>query len=666
MSTSELSRAVFLSYASEDAAAAGRICEALRAAGIEVWFDKSELRGGDAWDRQIRDRIRDCRLFIPVISAATESRDEGYFRREWSLAVERTRDMSERKAFLVPVVVDGTSERDAAVPDRFRDLQWSRLPAGQTPQSFVSRVAALLGQVPPALGTAPELSPPRSAPAVPAPLTVLRFPWPLLVLPLGVLIAGGGWLAWQHSRGNGPVPAPPAATAPSGVTTRSVAVLPFLDMSEKHDQEYFSDGLSEELIDVLTKLPGLRVPARTSSFSFKSKSVTVGEIARVLGVSHLLEGSVRKAGDRLRVTAQLVRADDGFHEWSETYDRDVHDVFAVQDDIARSVADQLNITLLSGAAQRAGTPVSPEAYNLYLQGRFRLQRETTGDLDAAVDLFERSTAAAPDFAAAWAWLAYCETRRIANGDSAPQTHQRVEQAAARAIALDPNLAEGYVAGGIAALQLLDWPKAARLLDQALQKDPNNPLALQFRAHLTQATGSIADAEQYMRRSVDLDPLNPLHRRYLARIVLNAGRAAESADILRQAIAENPAFPALHYELARALLVEGKPADASKALDEETSEVWQMLGRPVTEHALHHDGPARAALARLVENSTGSEFQVAEAYAVFGQPDRAFEWLGNARERHDAGLMYVKRNPLLASLFADPRYPAFLRAINLRE
>jgi tetratricopeptide (TPR) repeat protein len=177
---------------------------------------------------------------------------------------------------------------------------------------------------------------------------------------------------------------------------------------------------------------------------------------------------------------------------------------------------------------------------------------------------------------------------------------------------------------------------------------------------------MADAEQYMRRAVDLDPLNPLHRRYLARIVLNAGRAAESAAILRQTIAENPVFPGLHYELARALLVTGKTAEAAKALDGETSEQWIMLGKPVIEHAMHHDESARAALARLVKNSAGSEYQVAEAYAVFGQPDRAFEWLGNARERHDAGLIYVRHDPLLASLFPDPRYSAFLRASNLPE
>jgi TolB-like protein/Flp pilus assembly protein TadD len=662
VATSELSRAVFLSYASEDSEAATRICEGLRAAGIEVWFDKSELRGGDAWDRQIRERIRDCRLFIPVISAATETRDEGYFRREWSLAVDRTRDMSEKRTFLVPVVVDGTSERGASVPERFRDVQWTSLPAGQTTPAFVSRIAALLGQGHPVPAASVHV---ESHPSVLSPEPRPRTVWPLVTLAAAVLVAAVGWLLVRRADTTVPVPPSPRSTISEGRSpANSVAVLPFVDMSEKHDQEVFSDGLSEELIDVLTKLPGLRVPARTSSFSFKGKSVTIGEIARVLGVVHVLEGSVRKAGNRMRVTAQLVRADDGFHEWSETYDRDVQDVFAVQDDIARSVAEQLNITLQSGAAQRAS--VSADAYGLYLQGRFRLRRDTADDLDASVELFQRAIGVAPDFAAAWAWLAYCQTRRIANGDTNPQTHAQVEKAAERAITLDPDLAEGYIAAGLAALQRLDWAKAERFLDQALQKDPNNPLALQFRGHLTQAIDGIDDAERYMRRAIDLDPLNPLHRRYLARVVLNSGRAAESAAILRQAIAESPNFPALHYELARALLVQGKVVDADRALQGETADVWAMLGKPVIEHAMHRDDGARTALARLVANSGGSEFQVAEAYASLGQADRAFEWLDHARERHDAGVMYVRRDPLLASLFSDPRYKAFLRTINLPE
>jgi TolB-like protein len=683
----ELSTAVFLSYASQDAEAAQRICEALRAGGVEVWLDTAELRGGDAWDQKIRRQIRDCALFIPIISHNTASRLEGYFRLEWKLAVDRSHLMAAEKPFLLPIVVDATQDANAHVPDKFREVQWTRLTNGDTPPAFVERVTRLLGQSPPAppgTGPAPSAAAARgadrgsehSSSTVTQPPSRVSWHRALLVsIPLALLVIGYFAL---HRAALPPPPTPPTespssprpsvqAGSPTQASQKSVAVLPFVDMSEKHDQEYFSDGLSEELIDVLIKVPGLRVPARTSSFSFKAKAVTVGEIARVLGVTHVLEGSVRKAGGRLRVTAQLIRADDGFHEWSETYDRDVHDVFAVQDDIARSVAEQLKLTLMSSISPAAAQDVSPEAHNLYLQARYRMEKEAPADLDAAVDLYQRAIAAAPRYAAPWAWLAYCQTRRIANGDSSEATYRDAKEAAVKAIELDPKLAEGYVAEAIVALQYsLDWSTSGPLLDQALAKDPNNLMALQFRGHLTQAIGSIAEAERYMRRATELDPLNPLPRRYLARIVLNAGRPTESAAILRQAIDENKGFPALHFELARALLVSGKPADAAAAYEAEPSETWRILGLPVAYHVTHRDALAQAALAKLIAQSAGSEFQVAEAYAVFGQPDHAFEWLEHARERHDAGLMYVRRDPLLASLTADPRYRALLRKMKLPE
>jgi TolB-like protein len=668
---SEVSRAVFLSYASQDAAAAQRICGALHAGGVEVWLDTTELRGGDVWDQHIRRQIRDCALFLPIISVNTASRLEGYFRLEWKLAVDRSHLMAAEKPFLLPVVVDDTQDASAHVPDKFREVQWTRLPHGDTPPAFVERVTRLLGENPAA---SPSAGP--TSVGVPAARPLPRRPWSRLLLVLiPFAIAAAGYVAFHRAVSPNPQAESPPSTRsalPAGSPTpgvasdKSVAVLPFVDMSEKHDQEYFSDGLSEELIDVLIQVPGLRVPARTSSFSFKAKAVTVGEIARVLGVTHVLEGSVRKAGDRLRVTAQLVRADDGFHEWSQIYDRDVHDVFAVQDDIARSVAEQLKLTLMIGVSPGAQN-VSPEAHNVYLQARFRMERDTPADLDAAVDLYERAIAAAPNYAAAWAWLAYCQTRRIANGETAEVTYRAAKEAAARATELDPSLAEGYVAGAIVALQYsLDWSTSGRLLDQALAKDPNNPMALQFRGHLTQAIGSISDAERYMRRAVELDPLNPLPRRYLARIVLNAGRPTESAAILRQAIDQDKSFPALHFELARALLVSGKPAEAAAAMEAEPAETWRLLGLPIAYYVTHREALAKAALARLIDRSAGSEFQVAEAYAVFGQPDRAFEWLEHAWQRHDAGIMYVRRDPLLTSLVGDPRYRALLHKMNLPE
>ena len=420
----EPSTAVFLSYASQDAGAAQRICEALRGGGVEVWLDTAELRGGDAWDQKIRRQIRDCALFIPIISRNTASRLEGYFRLEWKLAVDRSHLMAAEKPFLLPIVIDGTQDANAHVPDKFREVQWTRLTNGDASPAFVERVTRLLGQsppAPPATGAAPSAAAPPSAAAahsagseqssstVTQPPSRVSWHRALLVsIPLGLVAIG--YFALHRAAPPPPTPTPPAespsstrpsvqAGSPTQAPQKSVAVLPFVDMSEKHDQEYFSDGLSEELIDVLIKVPGLRVPARTSSFSFKAKAVTVGEIARVLGVTHVLEGSVRKAGGRLRVTAQLIRADDGFHEWSETYDRDVHDVFAVQDDIARSVAEQLKLTLMSGISPAVARDVSPEAHNLYLQARYRMESEAPADLDAAVDLYQRAIAAAPRYAA---------------------------------------------------------------------------------------------------------------------------------------------------------------------------------------------------------------------------------------------------------------------------
>ncbi len=299
------SRAVFLSYASEDTEAARRICDALREVGLAVWFDQSELRGGDAWDQRIRREIRDCALFVPIISASTQARLEGYFRREWKLAIARTHDMADERAFLLPVVIDDTNPLQASVPEPFRSVQWMRLPAGEVPPAFVERVAQLLSAV--------ETGRPTTT-----------------------------------RRTHGAAPAiQPVSPGLNAVPEHSIAVLPFVNMSADKEQEYFSDGLAEELINLLARIPELRVPARTSSFSFRGRPVTAGEIGQALKVAHVLEGSVRKAGNRLRIGVQLVRSDSGYQLWSETFDRTLDDIFQIQDDIARAVVDKLKLTLLA-------------------------------------------------------------------------------------------------------------------------------------------------------------------------------------------------------------------------------------------------------------------------------------------------------------------------------
>jgi len=662
--------AVFLSYASEDAPAAQRIAGALKAAGIEVWFDQSELRGGDAWDRHIRERIRDCRLFVAVISQHTEARDEGYFRREWKLAVDRTHDMAEKKAFLVPVAVDGTSERGTSVPEKFRELQWTRLPGGETPPGFVERIQRLL---------APEGAPasvkqasvsPRASAAQTADTAARPSGRPTAAIWLVggalavALVAFAGRELW---RANHTATATPG-TAPSANTQqeKSVAVLPFTDLSEKHDQEYFSDGLAEELIDTLAKVPNLRVPARTSSFSFKGKAATVGEIGRALGVSHVLEGSVRKSGERLRITAQLVRTDSGFHLWSQTYDRDARDIFAVQDDIARAVSEQLQSTLLGKRAPPPPQSTSPEAYTLYLQARHLAGNDTLRDVDQAVILYRQALQLDPNYAPAWAALAHCYGRKVAQGfGSASENHAELIAAAQRAIQLNPALADGYVELAAGNIQHdRNWQTAAAALAQARSLDPNNVAMLAISGHMAAAAGRSDQAVEYFQRAKQGDPLNLLTRKYLGRALQYARRPQQAMTELRQAIALDPQFPGLHYELGRALLLVGDRSGALAAFTAEPQEQsgWRSLGLPLGYRAAGDTKRAQAALAALVAQD-GVDFQIAEAYAFFGDKDHAFEYLDKALGS-DPGVVWSRNDWLFNSISSDPRFAAYLERLGM--
>ena len=365
--------AVFLSYASEDASAAERIASALRSAGIEVWFDKSELRGGDAWDRRIRERIRDCRLFIPVVSASTEARAEGYFRREWRLAVERAGDMAEDRAFLVPVVIDGTSERSASVPEKFRELHWTRLPGGDAPRVFAERVQGLLADEP-ASNVRTQLA--VASKSIKRP-QALRWKRAFPGLAIGVAALGLlGYFAFEKFPILEPVrqvtPSAPASAPTAGFAPppHSIAVLPFVNMSGDKEQEYFSDGLTEELLNSLAEINELQVAARTSAFSFKGTNTDIGTIARKLNVGAVLEGSVRRSANTIRITAQLINAVTGFHLWSKTYDRDLGDVLKLQTEIATAVASALKVTLLGDVAAKVelGGTRNPAAFDAYLRG----------------------------------------------------------------------------------------------------------------------------------------------------------------------------------------------------------------------------------------------------------------------------------------------------------
>jgi adenylate cyclase len=406
--------AVFISYASQDAEAAQRICEALRAAGIEVWIDQSELRGGDAWDASIRRQIRECALFIPLISSNTNTRSEGYFRLEWKLAVDRMHLMADDQPFLLPLVIDDTSDTAARVPELFRERQWTRLQRGQLPPEIIDRLARLL-----ALST-----------------------------PSASLVATGSTVPASTDQ---PQTALKTLGRPSepGVATSQrlgVCVLPFANMSGDPEQEYFSDGITEDVITDLSKISALWVAARNTAFTFKGKNVDVLQVARQLRASHVLEGSVRKAGRRVRITAQLIDGASGGHVWAERYDRDLDDIFAVQDQISEAIVAALKLKLLpeeKKAIEQRGT-TNPEAYKLYLMARHSLMGNVGAarSSEAIIRLCERATQIDPNYARAWALMAWAQGQlRLMTGKGGDGGLAAAE----RALALNPRLAEAHAA-----------------------------------------------------------------------------------------------------------------------------------------------------------------------------------------------------------------------------
>jgi TolB-like protein len=659
---SELSRAVFISYASQDAEAAKRICDTLRAAGIEVWFDKSELRGGDAWDRQIRKQINDCALFIAIISATTQGRVQGYFRREWKLAVDHTHDMSERVAFLLPVVIDDTAEADADVPEGFRVFQWTRLPAGEAPPAFVARISQLLSREP----QAPAQGRPPTGPAAAASRRSK-----LVALLIAAIVLGAGYFALDKfvlskrtSTSTSAIDSLLGESAATPINEKSIAVLPFLDLSEKKDQEYFSDGLADELLDLLAKTPGLHVIARTSSFSFKGKSDDIPTIARKLHVANILEGSVRKSGDRLRVTTQLIRASSGEHLWSETYDREMKDVFAMQDEIAAAVVGQLKLKLAPASQSAAGRTANVEAYTEYLLGR---EFSSHDDDRRAIEAFRKAIALDPNYVAPYGGLALSEYFVAEeNGDAAG--HQRAQDAAAKAVDLGPNDPNAYAARGfIRHAMNWDWAGAQADFEKAIALDPGDARFQSLYSTLLAALGRMPEAIAASRKAIELDPLKAGTWANLMMFLIPSRDFAAAHEASRRALEISPGSPYVLAEVGMLQLIEGKAQDALATFRGNDIDVFRLAGTAMAEHTLEHPKESNRALDELIAKHAGdSAYQIAEAVAWRGEKDKAFEWLERAYAQRDGGLEGVKNDALLDSLHADPRYRALLRKMNLPE
>jgi TolB-like protein/Flp pilus assembly protein TadD len=456
-----------------------------------------------------------------------------------------------------------------------------------------------------------------------------------------------------------------AATLPAVADTglRSIAVLPFADLSKEQDQGYMSDGLAEELLNLLAKVPRLRVIARTSSFSFKGKDADIATIGKALGVDHVLQGSVRKAGKRLRISAQLVRADDNTQVWSETYDRDAGDVFAVQDEIAAAVVVQLKVKLMGEVPHAQKT--DPRAYALFLRGRQSGRRGDATGLVEAAELYKQALAIDPAYAPAWVGLSGSYANQANSGQMGTEEGFRLaREAVGKALAIDPDSARAHAQAGFIALSHDgDYVTAARHLERALAIAPDDLSSILNASRLAQSLGRLDQAialDQYVTAH---DPVNARAHYNLGVDYYFAGRRDDAIASWRTTLALSPGYIGAWYNIAMAQMHAGQAEAALESMRREPPGIWQMIGMPMVYHALGKDDEADAALAALVkEHARDSAYNIAYVYALRGDPDQAFTWLDRAVANSDPGLSDLALEPDFNSLHKDPRWLPLLEKL----
>src|SRR6184192_1348115 len=478
-----------------------------------------------------------------------------------------------------------------------------------------------------------------------------------------------------------------ASATVNAMPEKSVAVLAFANLSDDKGSEYFSDGISEELLTVLQKIPGLHVAARTSAFSFKGKNATAQEIGQKLGVAHLVEGSVRKAGDVVRIAARLTQANTGEEQWSENYTRNLKDVFAVQTELAQTIVEQLRGQLTGGtanpttkaeiqaevrAAEKGGTK-NVEAHEAYLQGRFFANRHSEKETDQGRAAYQRAVELDPKFALAWAGLAQTHVwdcnYATEGGQKGFNEHlAAAREAVERALALEPDLPDAlYPKATIETNFDYDWKGAAETLRKALALAPQDPALLMWAGNLAAARGEKTESLEFNRRAVALDPVNALAREYLASALSVTGKQEEARAEYARAIELNPSAPNSYAGVGLTYLLEGKFEEAAVAAQKDAADWARLLIVSCARWAQRRVPESDAALEELIAiaSETGA-YQIAEIYGYRNDKDKAFEWLERARRQRDAGLPGLRADTLLPNLHDDPRWDAFLHKMDLAD
>lgn len=678
------SRAVFLSYASQDAEAAGRIAAALRAAGVEVWFDQSELRGGDAWDRKLRHQIRDCALFVAIVSKTTDSRLEGYFRREWRLAIERTRDMAEERPFLVPVVVDETSDGTRRVPERFHEVQWTRLPGGETPPAFVQQVQALLALIPdvaPAVSTDPPVRSGSMPPLNPEsgtriasgsnPGRLWRAAFVAAVVVLGGIVAvswRGSWPGWRGGK------TPELGT---------IAVVHDCQPGVPADVEMLGQSIVHNLTDGLCQLEQLSVVAHEVVARYGTKPLDFARLRAELGAEKLLTVSVRSLvagsdGSRgggagrpdYEVRVSLSETRTHRHLWGDTFVRRSRDAADVVENVSRAVVEALQIGLNARDRTRL------EAYRLSQKGRYHWDGRTGEALQLAVNCYEQAIRLVPDYAAAHAGLANCYSLLPYYGATRPtDAYPKARDAARRALKLDDSLAEAHAALGLVLRDYeRDWRGAEREFRRAIELNPKYATALQWYAEYLAALGRHDESVEAMQRARNLAPLEPIVSAVLGWVEYLGGRSDQAIAVLAATVERHPEFWVAHWFLS---LAEARKGQFDRAIPS-----------ALRAHELSRgDNRSTAALANLqarsgrraeaerhlqqLKRQAGngghvSPYDFAVVEVGLGIKESAFDHLEQAVQGRHWEVMNLKVDPLLEPLRSEPRYTALVRKMGLPD
>jgi transcriptional activator of cad operon len=462
-----------------------------------------------------------------------------------------------------------------------------------------------------------------------------------------------------------------APLAQSKFPAKSIAVLPFVDLSEKKDQQYFADGMAEEIIDRLVQVPDLRVPARTSSFYFKDKSSNVADIAVALGVANVLEGSVRSSGKRVRVIAQLVRADDGYQVWSQSYDRELRDIFEVQDEIATAIATALQISLAGGPLNRErGGTRNLDAYQLYLRAQSSVTADsTTATIKSAQGLLRQAIKLDPNFGLAWTLLASMSVPLVDDGDLSPaKGYEEAQRLAMHAIEISPGVAEPHaLLAYLYRTRDWDWTAARTELRLALNADPADPVSLMLDGMLLMTLGQHEKAEHQLRAAVDRDPFFNYANFNLGNVLYLQGKYSEAETIFRRLLDISPRFKWTRPYLAKTLLAQGKSGAALDALQPMELDASKLDYLSVVLLANGRTADAEVALQMLIAQHAATDAScIAMTYAYRNEKQLALQWLERAHAQRDAGLMEMVGEPLLKNISAEPRFHAILRAMNLPD